>query len=283
MAAFRAIPARAGWRGIEWSLADKPDAAIVEFGGNDALRGLAPSDTERNIGAILATLKARHIPVLLAGIKSPRNMGADYTKEFDAVFPALAKKYDVLFYPFFLDGVAVNPALNQRDGMHPDRQALPSSWRASCRWWCSWSQRQRCGSALMLGRLLSVGGFTALSRVAGFVRDILMAAILGAGPMSDAFFVAFRLPNNFRAIFAEGAFNAAFLPRYARRRRRDAPKAAAQFANDVFAWQMTVQMGSWWSRSPACAGSWRRWRPGSPTIRRRWSSRSISRASPFPI
>jgi len=109
---------------IAWSLTDNPDAAIVEFGGNDALRGLAPTDTERNIGAILAALKARHIPVLLAGIKSPRNMGADYTKEFDAVFPALAKKYEVLFYPFFLDGVAVNPALNQRDGIHPDEKGV---------------------------------------------------------------------------------------------------------------------------------------------------------------
>jgi len=67
----------------------------------------------------------------------------------------------------------------------------------------------------MIGRLISVGGFTALSRVAGFFRDVIMAAVLGAGPMSDAFMVAFRLPNNFRAIFAEGAFNAAFLPRYA--------------------------------------------------------------------
>jgi acyl-CoA thioesterase I len=109
---------------IAWSLTDNPDAAIVEFGGNDALRGLAPTDTERNIGAILAALKARHIPVLLAGIKSPRNMGADYTKEFDAVFPVLAKKYEVLFYPFFLDGVAVNPALNQRDGIHPDEKGV---------------------------------------------------------------------------------------------------------------------------------------------------------------
>ena len=63
----------------------------------------------------------------------------------------------------------------------------------------------------MIGRLASVGGFTALSRVAGFFRDVLMAAVLGAGPASDAFMVAFRLPNNFRAIFAEGAFSAAFL------------------------------------------------------------------------
>jgi acyl-CoA thioesterase-1 len=109
---------------IEWSLSDKPDAVIVEFGGNDALRGLAPTDTQRNIGAIIAALKERKIPVLLAGIKSPRNMGADYTREFDAVFPALAKKYGVMFYPFFLDGVAANPALNQRDGIHPNERGV---------------------------------------------------------------------------------------------------------------------------------------------------------------
>jgi putative peptidoglycan lipid II flippase len=97
----------------------------------------------------------------------------------------------------------------------------------------------------MIGRLVSVGGFTALSRVAGFVRDILMAAILGAGPMSDAFMVAFRLPNNFRAIFAEGAFNAAFLPRYTAAATRNGTlptSAAAQFANDVFAWQFLAQL-----------------------------------------
>jgi putative peptidoglycan lipid II flippase len=97
----------------------------------------------------------------------------------------------------------------------------------------------------MIGRLLSVGGFTLLSRVAGFVRDILMAAILGAGPMSDAFMVAFRLPNNFRAIFAEGAFNAAFLPRYtaAETKSGHTPTSdATRFANDVFAWQAAAQM-----------------------------------------
>jgi len=97
----------------------------------------------------------------------------------------------------------------------------------------------------MLGRLASVGGFTALSRVAGFFRDVLMAAVLGAGPVSDAFMVAFRLPNNFRAIFAEGAFSAAFLPRYAAAAAKDgtAPSSpAARFANDVFAWQFAAQL-----------------------------------------
>ncbi|HEY4125512.1 MAG TPA: murein biosynthesis integral membrane protein MurJ [Rhizomicrobium sp.] len=94
----------------------------------------------------------------------------------------------------------------------------------------------------MLGRLLSVGGYTALSRVAGFIRDILMAKILGANAMSDAFFVAFRLPNNFRAIFAEGAFNLAFLPRYAAMRERDGHEAAGKFANRVYSWQMITQV-----------------------------------------
>ena len=96
----------------------------------------------------------------------------------------------------------------------------------------------------MIRRLVSVGGFTALSRIAGFIRDVLMAAILGAGPISDAFFVAFRFPNNFRAIFAEGAFNAAFLPRYAAAVTRAGTKVsseAARFADEVFAWQFAAQ------------------------------------------
>jgi putative peptidoglycan lipid II flippase len=98
----------------------------------------------------------------------------------------------------------------------------------------------------MIGRLASVSGFTALSRVVGFLRDMMLAAILGAGPISDAFLVSFRLPNHFRAIFAEGAFNAAFLPRYTARTAAHGDlhvtSAAARFANDVFAWQIAVQI-----------------------------------------
>src|SRR5262245_31133018 len=97
----------------------------------------------------------------------------------------------------------------------------------------------------MIGRLASVGGFTALSRVAGFFRDVLMAAILGAGAASDAFMVAFRLPNNFRAIFAEGAFSAAFLPRYAAAAAKAGfgpSSPASRFANEVFAWQFAAQL-----------------------------------------
>jgi putative peptidoglycan lipid II flippase len=86
----------------------------------------------------------------------------------------------------------------------------------------------------MIKRILTVGGFTLLSRMTGFVRDIIMAAVLGAGPIADAFFVAFRLPNHFRAIFAEGAFNAAFVPAYARIREQGGPERAGQFADRIF-------------------------------------------------
>jgi acyl-CoA thioesterase-1 len=105
---------------LGWSLADNPDAAIVEFGGNDALRGLAPSETEKNLSAILAELKARRIPALLLGMMAPRNLGPEYSSEFDAIYPRLAAKYGVLFYPFVLNGVAMDARLNQADGIHPN-------------------------------------------------------------------------------------------------------------------------------------------------------------------
>jgi putative peptidoglycan lipid II flippase len=78
----------------------------------------------------------------------------------------------------------------------------------------------------MIGKILTVGGYTLVSRLTGFLRDIMLAAIIGAGPVADAFFVAFRLPNHFRAIFAEGAFNAAFIPAYARIRTQGGAQAA---------------------------------------------------------
>src|SRR5258705_3398363 len=86
----------------------------------------------------------------------------------------------------------------------------------------------------MIGRIFTVGGFTLLSRLTGFARDIVLAAVLGAGPVADAFFVALRLPNHFRAIFAEGAFNAAFVPAYARIRAQSGPDPARLFADRVF-------------------------------------------------
>src|SRR5438046_9704614 len=94
----------------------------------------------------------------------------------------------------------------------------------------------------MFRRLLSVGGFTLLSRITGFIRDIAMAWILGRGLLSDAFIVAFLFPNNFRAIFGEGTINPAFLPRYAALKARGEDAAAAHFANGIFAWQIAVQI-----------------------------------------
>src|ERR1700742_5241981 len=94
----------------------------------------------------------------------------------------------------------------------------------------------------MFRKLLSVGGFTLLSRVMGFLRSIVTAAILGDGILSDAFYVALRLPNSFRNIFAEGAFNAAFVPRYAALRAKDGEGPAAEFANRIFSWQMAAQI-----------------------------------------
>jgi acyl-CoA thioesterase-1 len=133
--AVRVIPAgvsgdtSAGGRSrLAWALAasgDKPpDAAIVEFGANDGLRGLDPTATEANLDAILAELRHRAIPVLLAGMLAPPNLGREYGAEFNAIFPRLAERHGVLFYPFFLDGVAAVPALNQNDGIHPNARGV---------------------------------------------------------------------------------------------------------------------------------------------------------------
>src|SRR5271165_1771063 len=94
----------------------------------------------------------------------------------------------------------------------------------------------------MIERILTVGGYTLLSRVTGFLRDIMLAAFLGAGPTADAFFVAFRLPNHFRAIFAEGAFNAAFIPAYARIRTQEGADAAKMFGDRIFTLLLATQI-----------------------------------------
>ncbi len=112
---------------LDWSLEDAnnpPDAAIVELGANDGLRGLPVDDMAKNLDVILARFKSRGIPVLLTGMKAPRNFGEAYAKSFDSVFPQLAKKYGVLFYPFFLDGVALNANLLQADGLHPNPRGV---------------------------------------------------------------------------------------------------------------------------------------------------------------
>jgi acyl-CoA thioesterase-1 len=105
---------------LDWSVPKGTDAVILELGANDALRGIEPKVTKAALDKILNKLAARHIPVLLAGMRAPRNMGADYVREFDRIYPALASTRPVVFYPFYLDGVATDPTLNQGDGMHPN-------------------------------------------------------------------------------------------------------------------------------------------------------------------
>jgi acyl-CoA thioesterase I len=105
---------------LDWSVPDGTDAVIVELGANDALRGLDPSLTKAALDTILRKLADRHIAVLLAGMRAPRNMGPEYARDFDAIYPALASTHPVVFYPFFLDGVAAEAKLNQGDGMHPN-------------------------------------------------------------------------------------------------------------------------------------------------------------------
>jgi acyl-CoA thioesterase-1 len=105
---------------IAWALADKPNAVLLELGANDGLRGIDPAALYANLSAILKTLKAKNIPTFLAGMYAPPNLGEDYGREFRGVYTRLAKEYDVPLQPFFLDGVAMNPALNQADGLHPN-------------------------------------------------------------------------------------------------------------------------------------------------------------------
>jgi acyl-CoA thioesterase I len=105
---------------LDWTLADGADAAIVELGGNDGLRGVDPREVERNLTAILDQLSARHLPVLLTGMYAMPNLGPDYAKAFNAVFDRLGQRPGVLYDPFFLVGVAEVPALNQADGIHPN-------------------------------------------------------------------------------------------------------------------------------------------------------------------
>jgi acyl-CoA thioesterase-1 len=105
---------------VDWILADTPDLVIVELGANDGLRGLDPAAMESNLGAILTRLADKGVPAILMGMVAPPNMGRAYSDAFNAVFPRLAERHGVAFYPFFLEGVAAQPALNQRDGIHPN-------------------------------------------------------------------------------------------------------------------------------------------------------------------
>jgi acyl-CoA thioesterase-1 len=105
---------------LDWTLADRPDAVILELGANDMLQGLPPDAASRNLSVILDRFKADSIPVLLAGMKANPSLGPNYVKTFDAIFPALAAQYDAGLLPFFLDGVALDTSLNQADAIHPN-------------------------------------------------------------------------------------------------------------------------------------------------------------------
>lgn len=109
---------------LGWALSSKPDYVIVELGGNDGLRGLDPAQTRANLDAILKRLKDKNIPTLLAGMMAPRNLGPEYEKAFNSAYTQLAKKHGAVLYPFFLDGVALDPKLNQRDLIHPNAQGV---------------------------------------------------------------------------------------------------------------------------------------------------------------
>ena len=109
---------------LNWALADKPRFAIIELGANDGLRGLDSEAMRENLDDIIVRLKAAKIGVLLTGMRAPPNIGPDYGRAFNRVFPDLAQKHDVLLYPFFLDGVAAISSLNQRDGIHPNPRGV---------------------------------------------------------------------------------------------------------------------------------------------------------------
>jgi acyl-CoA thioesterase-1 len=114
----------AGLERLSWSLPPATDAVILELGANDALRGLDPGKAKANLERMIVAIKAKGAVVLLAGMLAPRNLGPDYTRSFDAIYPGLAQKHGLILYPFFLDGVAMNPALNLGDGLHPNREGV---------------------------------------------------------------------------------------------------------------------------------------------------------------
>lgn len=108
----------------EWSVPDGTDGVILELGANDALRGVSPDETEKNLDAIITGLQKRNIPVLLIGILAPPNMGGDFGKRFNEIYPRLAKKHGLPLYPFFLDGVVMDQSLQLEDRMHPNTKGI---------------------------------------------------------------------------------------------------------------------------------------------------------------
>ena len=109
---------------LDWALPDDADAVIIELGGNDALQGIPPEGTKAALGKVIEKVQARGLRILLAGQEAPPNMGKDYTDQFRAIFTELAQQYNVIFYPFFLEGAALNDELMQADGIHPNSKGV---------------------------------------------------------------------------------------------------------------------------------------------------------------
>ncbi|HTT79555.1 MAG TPA: arylesterase [Stellaceae bacterium] len=109
---------------LDWALADKPDLVILELGANDMLRGIDPRLARANLAAMIAAIRRSGAMVLLAGMKAAPNWGAAYQQSFDGIYPMLAREDHVALYPFFLDGVALDPKLNQADGLHPTARGV---------------------------------------------------------------------------------------------------------------------------------------------------------------
>ncbi|WP_394801918.1 arylesterase [Rhizobium halophilum] len=114
----------AGLSRVDWSVPDGTDGVILELGANDALRGVPPEQTEKNLDAIISRLKERGIPVLLAGMMAPPNMGSQYSTRYNDIYPRLAEKHDLPLYPFFLDGVVAAAGTQLEDGMHPNARGV---------------------------------------------------------------------------------------------------------------------------------------------------------------
>lgn len=109
---------------LDWSLTDEVDAVIVELGANDALRGLDPAQAEAALAEIAGKVAARQLPLLLAGMRAPPNLGPDYAAAFEGMYQRVAEQSGAMLYPFFLDGVAADPKLNQADGLHPTPEGV---------------------------------------------------------------------------------------------------------------------------------------------------------------
>jgi acyl-CoA thioesterase I len=114
----------AGLARLDWSVPKGTQAVILEFGANDAFRGVTPATARKNLEEIITRLKARNVEVLLAGMYAPRNLGQEYVTAFDLIYPDLARKHGLILVPFFLEGIAGNRGLNLPDGVHPSAEGV---------------------------------------------------------------------------------------------------------------------------------------------------------------